>query len=354
MSNILLEPLKVGDHMLRNRIIMAPLTRQRSGVERIPNELMATYYKQRSSAGLILTEATSITPMGVGYENTPGIWNDAQVEGWKKTTEAVQKEGGKIFLQLWHVGRISHPSFLGGEIPVAPSAVKPAGHVSLLRPKKEFETPRALETKEVKELVQTYKEAGARAKAAGFDGVEIHAANGYLIDQFLQSSTNLRTDEYGGSLENRARFLLEITDALIDVWGAGSVGVHLAPACDSHDMGDENPKETFGYVAKELGKRKIAFIFTRESSTDHSLSPYMKEQFGGVLVSNQGLEVSQAQSLVEEGKADAVSWGRYYISTPDLVERVKLGKAFNDFNPETFYTKTAEGYTDYPFLEKGE
>tara|TARA_Y100000780_G_scaffold226532_2_gene240581 strand:- start:52760 stop:53899 length:1140 start_codon:yes stop_codon:yes gene_type:complete len=354
MSNILLEPLKVGDHMLRNRIIMAPLTRQRSGVERIPNELMATYYKQRSSAGLILTEATSITPMGVGYEGTPGIWNDAQVEGWKKTTEAVHKEGGKIFLQLWHVGRISHPSFLGGETPVAPSAVKPAGHVSLLRPKKEFETPRALETKEVKELVQTYKEAGARAKAAGFDGVEIHAANGYLIDQFLQSSTNLRTDEYGGSLENRARFLLEITDALIDVWGAGSVGVHLAPACDSHDMGDENPKETFGYVAKELGKRKIAFIFTRESSTDHSLSPYMKEQFGGVLVSNQGLEVSQAQSLVEEGKADAVSWGRYYISTPDLVERVKLGKAFNDFNPETFYTKTAEGYTDYPFLEKGE
>ena len=354
MSNILLEPLKVGDHMLRNRIIMAPLTRQRSGVERIPNELMATYYKQRSSAGLILTEATSITPMGLGYEGTPGIWNDAQVEGWKKTTEAVHKEGGKIFLQLWHVGRISHPSFLGGETPVAPSAVKPAGHVSLLRPKKEFETPRALETKEVKELVQTYKEAGARAKAAGFDGVEIHAANGYLIDQFLQSSTNLRTDEYGGSLENRARFLLEITDALIDVWGAGSVGVHLAPACDSHDMGDENPKETFGYVAKELGKRKIAFIFTRESSTDHSLSPYMKEQFGGVLVSNQGLEVSQAQSLVEEGKADAVSWGRYYISTPDLVERVKLGKAFNDFNPETFYTKTAEGYTDYPFLEKGE
>ncbi|GAB4418783.1 MAG: alkene reductase [Bacteriovoracaceae bacterium] len=348
MQNILFQPLKAGELELKNRIVMSPLTRQRAGKSRMPNDLMAEYYAQRASAGLIITEATSITPMGVGYVDTPGIWSDEQVEGWKKTTKAVHEKGGKIVLQLWHVGRISHPYFLHGELPVAPSAIKPAGHVSLIRPVTEFETPRALETREVKNLVQSYKEASKRAKAAGFDGVEIHAANGYLIDQFIQSSTNTRTDEYGGNIENRARFLLEITDAIIEVWGPGRVGVHLAPACDAHDMGDENPLKTFSYIAKELGKRKIAFIFTRESVDEKAITPAIKKEFGGVVIANQGLDVATAQKLIIEGKADAASWGKYYISNPNLVEKIKEGKAFTEFDPNTFYTPGPKGYTDYP------
>ncbi len=351
MSNILLTPLKVGELELKNRIIMAPLTRQRAGYSRTPNDLMVEYYTQRASAGLILTEATSITPLGVGYEDTPGIWEQAHIEGWKKVTEAVHKKNGLIFLQLWHVGRISDPYFLHGELPVAPSALKPAGHVSLIRPKREFQTPRALETREVESIVERYKKAALNAKEAGFDGVEIHAANGYLIDQFLQSSTNTRTDKYGGSIENRSRFLLEITDALIEVWAAGRVGVHLAPAMDSHDMGDETPKEPFGYVFRERGKRQIAFIFLREGQREGYLTPDLKKEFGGVTIDNQGLDVATAAQLVERGEADAVAWGKFFISTPDLVERIRQGKTFNDFNPETFYSKGPEGYTNYPSLE---
>lgn len=348
MQNIFFQPLKAGELELKNRIVMSPLTRQRAGKERMPNDLMAEYYAQRASAGLIITEATSITPMGVGYEDTPGIWSDEQVEGWKKTTKAVHAKGGKIVIQLWHVGRISHPYFLNGELPVAPSAIKPAGKVSLVRPVVEFETPRALENREVKNLVLRYKEAAEKAKVAGFDGVEIHAANGYLIDQFIQSSTNKRTDEYGGNIENRARFLLEITDAIIQIWGAGRVGVHLSPACDAHDMGDENPLKTFSYIAKELGKRKIAFIFTREGQDEKAITPAIKKEFGGVVIANQGLDVNTAQKIIAEGKADAVSWGKYYISNPNLVEKIKEGKAFTEFDPNTFYTPGPKGYTDYP------
>jgi len=351
MTSPLLEKIKIGNLDLNNRIIMSPLTRARAGKQRIPNALMAKYYAQRATAGLIISEATSITPQGVGYANTPGIWNKEQIDGWKLTTQAVHEKGGKILLQLWHVGRISDPIFLDGKQPVAPSAIKPAGHINLVRPKKEFETPRALETQEIVQIVQDYKVGAQNAKEAGFDGVEIHAANGYLIDQFLQSTTNHRSDQYGGSLENRARFLLEITDALLEVWDAGNIGVHLAPACDTHDMADENPRETFGYVARELGKRKLAFIFTREEQSDHSLTPYLKEEFGGAVIANQGLDIKTAEMLIKERKADAIAWGKYYISTPDIVERVRRDLPFNDFNMDTFYSDGEEGYTDYPFLK---
>jgi len=350
MTSKLLEKLTLGDIVINNRIIMAPLTRQRAGKERIPNDLMATYYSQRATAGLILTEATSIEPMGVGYKDTPGIWNQAQIDGWTKITKSVHSQGGKIFSQLWHVGRVSDPMFLNGETPVAPSPIAPKGHVSLVRPQKAFVTPRALETHEVKKIVQNYKQASLNAKAAGFDGVELHAANGYLVDQFLQTSTNHRQDEYGGSLENRARFLLEIADQLISVWGAGRVGVHLAPRCDAHDMGDSNPQETFGHVAKKLGERKIAFIFTREAQGEGYLTPHMKKQFGGVVIANQEISVEVGEKLLAENSADAIAWGKYFISTPDLVERIKRGQKFNQFNSATFYSEGAEGYTDYPAL----
>lgn len=348
MTQILFEPLKLGDVTISNRIVMAPLTRQRSGSSRIPNELMREYYEQRSSAGLILTEATCIDPMGVGYKDTPGIWNEEQVVGWKKITAAVHRKNGKIFLQLWHVGRVSDPSFLNGQTPVAPSALPPKGHVSLLRPQRPFVTPRALETTEVQQIVQLYKKAAENAKRADFDGVEIHAANGYLIDQFLQTKTNHRIDQYGGSVENRARFLLEIADAIISVWGSGRVGVHLAPACDSHDMGDENPKETFGYVARQLGQRKIAFIFTREGQREGYLTPHLKKEFGGPVIGNQGLDPQQAAALITDGDIDAASWGKYFISNPDLPERILKNKPLAPFNPETFYTEGAVGYVDYP------
>lgn len=329
---------------------MSPLTRARAGKDRLPNELMAQYYAQRSGAGLIISEATSIEPMGVGYAETPGIWSPEQVEGWKLTTKAVHERAGLIFLQLWHVGRISDPIFLEGKNPVAPSPIKPAGHVSLVRPVKDYVTPRALETDEVKAIVSAYKKGAENAKAAGFDGVEIHAANGYLIDQFLQTSTNKRKDIYGGSLENRARFLLEVVDAAIEVWGANRVGVHLAPKCDAHDMGDDNPKETFGYVAGELGKRKIAFIFTRESTAGSYLTPYLKAEFGGVVIGNQDLSFDQAQQLISEGKIDAAAWGKLYIANPDLAKRIETGAPLNEPKVESFYQGGSAGYVDYPAL----
>lgn len=348
MNDILFQPLQLGELTLPNRIIMAPLTRQRAGSVRVPNDLMCEYYVQRASAGLILTEATSVEPMGVGYKDTPGIWSEAQVEGWKKVTNAVHAAGGRIFLQLWHVGRISDPLFLDGATPVAPSAVTPKGHVSLVRPEKPYVTPRALETREVKAIVQTFKKGAQNAKAAGFDGVELHAANGYLIDQFLQTGTNQRTDEYGGKVENRARLLLEIVDELVAVWGAGRVGVHLAPASDSHDISDANPKETFGYVAKELGRRKIAFIFTREGQREGYLTPHIKKEFGGVVIANQGLDPGAAASLIQAGQADAAAWGKYFISNPDLPARIKNDRPLTPFDSSTFYSEGPKGYTDYP------
>lgn len=350
--SILFQPLTVGALELPNRLVMAPLTRSRAGESRIPNDLMQEYYVQRASAGLIITEATAITPSAVGYADTPGIWSEEQVAGWKKITDVVRAAGGRMVMQLWHVGRISDPIFLNGELPVAPSAIKPAGHVSLVRPKKEYVTPRALTTAEVKAIVQDYRQAAINAKAAGFDGVELHGANGYLIDQFLQTKTNQRDDEYGGSLENRARLLLEVTDQLIDVWGADRVGVHLAPRRDSHDMGDDNPVETFGYVAEQLGQRKIAFICAREYVADDSLAGLIKQKFGGVFIANEKLEREQAERLVELGEADAVAFGQLYIANPDLVERFKQQAELNAPNPATYYAEGATGYTDYPFLNQ--
>ena len=346
----LFDPLKLGSLELPNRIIMAPLTRCRADAGRVPNALMAEYYVQRASAGLILSEATSVTPMGVGYPDTPGIWSEDQVRGWLNITRAVHANGGRIFLQLWHVGRVSDPVYLNGELPVAPSAVKPAGHVSLVRPIKEFVTPRALETEEIAEIVEAYRHGAENAKAAGFDGVEIHGANGYLLDQFLQSSTNQRNDQYGGSVENRARLLLEVTDAAISVWGADRVGVHLAPRQDAHDMGDANPRETFGYVARELGKRGVAFICTREKEGEDSLTPYLKEQFGGLVIANERFTKAQANAWLAAGKADAVAFGIPFIANPDLVERLAQDAPLNEARPELFYAQGPVGYIDYPRL----
>ncbi|ATH80952.1 alkene reductase [Ectopseudomonas hydrolytica] len=346
----LFDPIQIGDLHLNNRIIMAPLTRCRADEGRVPNALMAEYYVQRASAGLIISEATAVTPMGVGYPNTPGIWSDAQIRGWSNITQAVHANGGKIVLQLWHVGRISDPIYLNGELPVAPSAVKPAGHVSLVRPIKEFVTPRALETEEIADIVEAYRQGAENAKAAGFDGVEIHGANGYLLDQFLQSSTNQRTDRYGGSLENRARLLLEVTDAAIDVWGAGRVGVHLAPRADAHDMGDANRAETFAYVARELGKRGIAFICAREKEDDDSLTPQLKKEFGGVFIANERFTKEQANAWLAQGNADAVAFGIPFIANPDLPERLQQDAPLNEPHSETFYGSGPVGYIDYPRL----
>ena len=346
----LFDPLKLGSLELPNRIIMAPLTRCRADAGRVPNALMAEYYVQRASAGLILSEATSVTPMGVGYPDTPGIWSEDQVRGWLNITRAVHANGGRIFLQLWHVGRISDPLYLDGELPVAPSAIQPAGHVSLVRPMKGFETPRALETEEIAEIVEAYRHGAENAKAAGFDGVEIHGANGYLLDQFLQSSTNQRNDQYGGSVENRARLLLEVTDAAISVWGADRVGVHLAPRQDAHDMGDANPRETFGYVARELGKRGVAFICTREKEGEDSLTPFIKEQFGGLVIANERFTKAQANAWLAAGKADAVAFGIPFIANPDLVERLAQDAPLNEPRPELFYAQGPVGYIDYPRL----
>lgn len=346
----LFDPITLGDLQLPNRIIMAPLTRCRADEGRVPNALMAEYYTQRAGAGLILSEATSVTPMGVGYPDTPGIWSDDQVRGWSNVTKAVHANGGRIMLQLWHVGRISDPLYLNGETPVAPSAIQPAGHVSLVRPIKEFVTPRALETEEIADIVEAYRQGAENAKAAGFDGVEIHGANGYLLDQFLQSSTNQRTDQYGGSIENRARLLLEVTDAAIEIWGAGRVGVHLAPRMDSHDMGDADPLATFGYVARELGKRGIAFICTREKEGPDSIGPKLKEIFGGPYIANERFTKASANAWLASGKADAVAFGIPFIANPDLVERLAKDAPLNEPHPETFYAKGPVGYLDYPRL----
>ncbi|MCW8279251.1 alkene reductase [Pseudomonas sp. PCH199] len=344
----LFDPINLGDLELANRIIMAPLTRCRAGEGRVPSMLMAEYYAQRASAGLIISEATSVTPLGVGYADTPGIWSDAQVRGWGNVTQAVHDRGGKIFLQLWHVGRISDPSYLNGERPVAPSAIAAKGHVSLLRPERPYPVPRALEVEEIADVVEAFRVGAENAKSAGFDGVELHGANGYLLDQFLQDSTNQRNDQYGGSIENRARLMLEVTDAVVSVWGAGRVGVHLAPRGDAYDMGDSNPAETFIYVASELGKREIAFICVREHEADDSLSRQLKEAFSGIYIANERFNKEQANAWLLDSKADAVAFGIPFIANPDLPERLAQDAPLNEPRPETFYASGPVGYIDYP------
>ncbi|MCL6230722.1 MULTISPECIES: alkene reductase [Acinetobacter] len=346
-------PLILGDLHLKNRVVMAPLTRSRATIDRVPTPMMAEYYAQRASAGLIISEATVISEAANGYLQTPGLFTDAQVQGWKLVTQAVHEQQGLIVAQLWHVGRVSHPDLLNGDTPVSASAVQQAGYVSLLRPKREYVVPRPLEIAEIKSIVEQYKQAAIKAKEAGFDGVELHAANGYLIDQFLQSKTNLREDEYGGSVENRARLLLEVVDALIEVWGAGRVGVHLAPRGDEHDMGDHDPRETFGYALEQLGQRKIAFFFTREYLADDSISDYLKQRSNGVpYIANMRLSREDAVDLLASGKADAVSFGKAYIANPDLFERLLANAALNELQLENMIgTDVAEGYIDYPSMK---
>ena len=348
----LFDPVRIGAWNLPNRIIMAPLTRSRAGVERVPNALMAEYYAQRASAGLIISEATSVTPMGVGYADTPGIWSTEQVEGWKLVTQAAHKAGGRILLQLWHVGRISHPMFLNGALPVAPSAIAPAGHVSIVRPLTAFVTPRALELSEIPGVIEAYRKGAENAKLAGFDGVEIHGANGYLLDQFLQDKSNHRTDLYGGSIENRARLMLEVADAVISVWGADHVGMHLAPRGDAHDMGDSNPLATFGYLARELGKRQLAFICARESLGDKRIGPQLKLAFGGSYIANEKFTLATANQVLAAGEADAVAFGVPFIANPDLPERFRLNAPLNAPDQSTFYVPGSKGYVDYPFLRQ--
>ena len=348
----LLDALRIGDLALPNRIFMAPLTRNRAGQVRVPNALMAQYYAQRATAGLILSEATSVTPQGVGYPDTPGVWSPEQVEGWKLTTKAVHNAGGRIFLQLWHVGRISHPMFLNGDVPVAPSAIAPKGNVSLVRPETPFIVPRPLEVNEIPGVVKAYRTGAQNALAAGFDGVEIHGANGYLLDQFLQDSTNVRTDEYGGSIENRARLMLEVTDAVISVWGANRVGMHLAPRGDSHSMGDSNALATFSHVAKELGKRKIAFICAREHVGADRIGPKLKAAFGGVYVANEKFTKETAEAAVASGEVDAVAFGKLFIANPDLPKRLATNAPLNKPDSSTFYSGGEKGYADYPSLEQ--
>ena len=344
----LFTPLQMGALTLPNRIVMAPLTRSRAGEDRLPNDLMARYYAQRADAGLILTEATSVTPQGVGYAGTPGIWSDAQIEGWKLTTRAVHDRGGRIAMQLWHVGRISDPVFLNGDLPVAPSAVQPAGHVSLLRPKRPYATPRALDIDEIPGIVEAYRQGAENARRAGFDGVELHGANGYLIDQFLQDRTNRRTDRYGGSIENRARLLAEVADAVISVWGADRVGLHLSPRGDDHDIGDSDPAALFTHVAEQMRARGIAFIVLREYEADDSLLAKIRAAFGGPVIINERLTPESAAALVAEGRADAVAFGKDFIANPDLVTRLREGLPLNEVDPSTFYVGGARGYTDYP------
>jgi 2,4-dienoyl-CoA reductase-like NADH-dependent reductase (Old Yellow Enzyme family) len=311
---------------------------------------MIEYYTQRATAGLILSEGIPVVPQGVGYANVPGIWSQQQTDAWKPVTESVHRVGGRIFAQIWHVGRISDPRFLDGLLPVAPSAIRPAGHVSLVRPITEYGTPRALNQSEIPGIVEGFRKGAENAKIAGFDGVEIHGANGYLIDQFLQDGSNHRTDEYGGTIENRARLMLEIADAVISVWGAKRVGMHLAPRGDSHDMHDSNPPATFGYVARELGKRGLAFLCAREYFGPDRLGPQLKKLFGGVYITNEKYTQALAEQVIQDGEADAVAFGQLFIANPDLPARFANNAPLNTPDPATYFTPGPHGYIDYPAL----
>ena len=350
----LFDPLTLGDVHLPNRVVMAPLTRLRAAAPvSVPNRLMAEYYVQRASAGLIITEGVPVAPQAVGYPNVPGLWSSEHVAGWRRITDAVHQAGGRVFTQLWHVGRISDPHYLGDQLPVAPSAIAAPGHVSMIRPQRPFVVPRALSIEELPGIVESFRLAAERAMDAGFDGVTIHGANGYLLDQFLQDGTNHRTDEYGGSIQARARLMLEVTDAVTSVWGAGRVGMHLAPRSPSNGVSDSDPAATFGYVAKQLGKRGLGFLFIRETRGPGALLGALKKGFGGAVVANDGFDLEAANAVLREGLADAVAFGKDYIANPDLVRRLKQGAPLNALVTETIYdlpVSGARGYTDYPVL----
>lgn len=353
-TNTLFTPLRLGDITLRNRIVMAPMTRNRA-TGYVPQPVMATYYRQRASAGLIISEASQVSPQGVGYPNTPGIHSAEQVAAWKAVTKAVHDAGGRIFLQLWHVGRISHPSLQpDGQRPVAPSAIRPEGEAFTPDGKQPFPTPRALDADEIPGIVRQFADGARNALEAGFDGVEIHGANGYLLDQFLRSGSNQRNDRYGGSVENRARLLLEITDAVSAVAGAGRTSVRLSPGSTFNDMHDDDPSQTFAYVARELGKRELACLHVIESDEDADNFDYdaIKAAFGGIYMANDGYDPDDARRSVRNGRADLVSFGKLFISNPDLPERLRRGAPLACADPDSFYGGGEEGYVDYPPLEK--
>lgn len=357
MTKDLFSPVTLGAISLKNRIVMAPLTRNRAGEGGVPQPINVTYYEQRATAGLIVTEATPISAMGHGYPALPGIYTDAQVAGWKKVTDAVHAKGGKIAIQIWHVGRISHPSLLpNNALPVAPSAIKPAGQAFTYQGLVDYVTPRALDVSELPGIVQEYVHATKCALAAGFDGVEVHAANGYLLDQFLRDGTNHRTDNYGGSVENRARLLLEVVEAVVAVAGADKVGVRLSPVNPFNDMKDSNPQATFNYVANALNQFGLAYLHAVEGGIHGGgeSEPFdfaaFRQQFKGAYMANLSYDKARGNAAVQSGHADVIAYGVPYIANPDLVERFKLDAPLNAADSNTFYGGTEKGYTDYPAL----
>ena len=354
----LFAPYVLGDLRLANRMVMAPMTRCRAIDGNVPGPLSVTYYVQRAAAGLIITEGSQVSPQGVGFFRTPGIYSEAQVAGWKKVTSAVHQVGGKIFLQLWHVGRMSHPDFLSGGLPVAPSALPVKEVIHTPYGKKIIPVPRALGLTEIPKIVQDFHDGAASAKEAGFDGVEIHGANGYLLDQFLRDGSNHRTDRYGGSLDNRARLPIEITEAVVAVWGGKKVGYRISPHFNLHAMSDTHPRETFGHLADRLSKLGIAYIHLVEPvggkmgavSPDAQMAPLIRKRFDGALILNGGYDKESATRAIEDGLADLIAFGTPFLANPDLPERFRKDAPLNREDPSTFYTGEEKGYTDYPAL----
>lgn len=356
----LFQSVKLGNLTLANRIVMAPLTRSRAEKNDVPSLLNALYYAQRATAGLIISEATQISQQGKGYAFTPGIYTNEQIAGWKLVTEAVHAKNGHIFAQLWHVGRISHPDLqLNGELPVAPSAIKPEGQAYTETGFKPFVTPRALELKEIPGIIDQYVHAATCAKQAGFDGIEIHAANGYLIDQFLRDKTNKRTDIYGGSIENRARFLLEVVDGIKKIWDGNRIGIRLAPVSHANDIYDSNPMKTFSYVVEQLNSRNIVYIHFVEGETigpriipaDFDFG-VLRTLYKGLYMANNAYDLELALQARRENLADLICFGRLFIANPDLVYRLQIGATLKQAPKETWYGGGKEGYTDWPTLEE--
>ena len=354
----LFSPYRMYALTLPNRIVMAPMTRSRAVENDVPGPMTVTYYEQRASAGLIITEGSQVSPQGVGYMHTPGIYSAAQVAGWKKVTDAVHRADGRIFIQLWHVGRVSHQDFQGGELPVAPSALPIDGYVHTPGGKKPIPVPRALETGEIPRIVGQFRQAAENAKAAGFDGVEIHGANGYLLDQFLRSGSNRRTDRYGGSLENRARLPLEVTEAVIDVWGGDRVGYRISPYFTRNSMSDANPRETYSYFTKELNNTGLGYLHLIEAlggrevlvPAEARLGPNLRGIFKRTFMLNGGYDLRSGNEAVARGEADLIAFGTLFLANPDLPERFRQNAPLNKPDVATFYVGDAKGYTDYPAL----
>lgn len=351
----ILDSIKLGKLQLPNRMVMAPMTRGRAEDGAVPSALMAEYYAARADAGLIISEATAISPQGYGWNNAPGIWSDEQSKGWWKVTDAVHQRSGRIFLQLWHMGRVSHPDFLGGEQPVGPSALAAKGESHTPHGTKPYVVPRALSVEEIKGLIDDYANAAQRAIHAGFDGVEVHGANGYLIDQFIRDGSNQRTDNYGGDTDNRLRFLIEVTQAVIAKIGADRVGVRLSPTGQYNDMHDSDPVITFSRAAKLLSPFGLAYLHTMEALPGHPfaseaerVTPHIRQIYNGLLITNGGYDVELANEALKKNEADAIAFGVPFLANPDLVHRFQHKLPLNEPDFATFYTKGAKGYTDYP------